>query len=631
MTEPRGDPAKPSRRAILLSLLAALALAASMTVLRVRVTLADPNFDPRDSSGLLKSDPGLLVYLTQRVIAAHGGVPEDWRADPRIEHPATYDVPAKLPVAQEFVVAWLRLLCGDALPLHVFCLWVAGAFASLVVVGTWLLALELTGDAWLALLAALLAGSLPATSRTLGFVLMDEDFSLPFLALHFGLLARTLRVRTPASIALAGLALGCAVATWHATSFLVTIEALCALAVCLRTGANPMSARAAWIVPLVLFGFGLGVPFLRTSGFVHSAPVVVVLALWSAAFLSRTSRSIARGRAVLIAALIVFGSAAFALLRMGADDYGHVFGLIAAKVAHLGVLPADPNALSPDVRLMWQGPFATMDAGTAWTMLGLSLVIVPFAVRETWLGLVRADGDALLVTTCLFACAGTLAAWLVVRVVVLPAMVLPALGAAISVRRLGLARARIALVVLVLVQALVFSSWIRAYANPWYSQPRQRQAEIASMVHAVERLVPPDASIASDSINATAILAQTGRSVILSPKWESQSSRARVIEFLLAFYRDTPEELYALLVRKYRCDYLLVDRFTLGYLSRYAAGMAPGGMGPSPGTAAAAFLSLDASTLESVPGYELVYRSPSDIRQSNGAPTDFFRLYRLAR
>jgi hypothetical protein len=179
------------------------------------------------------------------------------------------------------------------------------------------------------------------------------------------------------------------------------------------------------------------------------------------------------------------------------------------------------------------------------------------------------------------------------------------------------------------VQGALFTSWITSYSNPWYSAPRQRQAEIASMVRAVERFVPRDEAVACDSINATAILAQTGRAVILSPKWESQASRARVVDFTLAFYRDTPEQFHELLAGEYRCQWLLVDRLTLGAISRYAAGLRATDPGPAAGTAAAEFLSVDESRLRSVTGYELVYRSPRGILQSNGAPADFFRLFRI--
>jgi hypothetical protein len=34
--------------------------------------------------------------------------------------------------------------------------------------------------------------------------------------------------------------------------------------------------------------------------------------------------------------------------------------------------------------------------------------------------------------------------------------------------------------------------------------------------------------------------------------------------------------------------------------------------------------------LRGVPGYRLLYRSPPTLLQTNGAPSDFFRLYELA-
>jgi hypothetical protein len=79
---------------------------------------------------------------------------------------------------------------------------------------------------------------------------------------------------------------------------------------------------------------------------------------------------------------------------------------------------------------------------------------------------------------------------------------------------------------------------------------------------------------------------------------------------------------------EFRARHLLVDRFTLGYQSRYLAGL--GAHEPLPaGSAAEAFLDQDPARLASVPGFELLYRSPPDLVQSNGAPSDFFRLYRL--
>jgi hypothetical protein len=183
------------------------------------------------------------------------------------------------------------------------------------------------------------------------------------------------------------------------------------------------------------------------------------------------------------------------------------------------------------------------------------------------------------------------------------------------------------LFVLVVAQASLFVPWFTGFVNPWYASPVQRQVEIRELVRAIPSLVPEDEAIAADSINSTAILVHTRRRAILSPKWEARTSRDRVVEFITAFHTRTPDEFRELLVSKYRCRYLLVDRVTLGYLCAYTAGLR--GFDPRPGSAASVFLSQDTSILTGVSGYRLLYRSPPNIVQSNGAPTDFFRLYAL--
>jgi hypothetical protein len=51
---------------------------------------------------------------------------------------------------------------------------------------------------------------------------------------------------------------------------------------------------------------------------------------------------------------------------------------------------------------------------------------------------------------------------------------------------------------------------------------------------------------------------------------------------------------------------------------------------PSRASAAHALLSSDDRVLRSIPGYRLLWRSPPDIRQPNGAPSDFFRIFELS-
>ena len=159
------------------------------------------------------------------------------------------------------------------MPLHVFSVWIMAIWASLSTVCVFGLALELTGSPRWAALAAALQAAMPANYRTIGWILMSEDFSVPWFALHLYMLVRAARVRSPISILLASLALGAAVSTWHATSFLFALEAGCVFAWFLRTGRNPFGTRAAWILPITLLVFAVPVPVLRSTVFALSIRV----------------------------------------------------------------------------------------------------------------------------------------------------------------------------------------------------------------------------------------------------------------------------------------------------------------------------------------------------------------------
>jgi len=72
---------EPGRGLVALALLALVLLG---TWTRIRTTLSDPGFAAGPPEGLLRSDPALLAYFTQR-IAESGGLPADFGAEPRIE------------------------------------------------------------------------------------------------------------------------------------------------------------------------------------------------------------------------------------------------------------------------------------------------------------------------------------------------------------------------------------------------------------------------------------------------------------------------------------------------------------------------------------------------------------------
>ena len=598
-------------RRLLAALFLLLAVGAGAAI-RIHTTLSDPNFDTADARPLLRSDPGMLHYITERIVENGGLPPEDFGADPRIEHPATSNIPAMFTVGQEFVIAWGYLLWGYLMlgadtPLHVVAVWIMGLFASLAVLGVFGLAFELTGR----LRSAVLAGSiyllLLGNYRTIGFIFIREDFSLPWLALHLYLFARALRVRTRFAILSTALALILAASSWHAMGFMLAMEAIVVLGWYLRSGENPMAHRHAWM-GLALIAFGsLVIPVLRAKGFLVSLPVLVAACLWMAGRLEGSGR-INSARARLAApVLLVVLLLVTRLVAGGQGDYSHVIELMTSKIAHAGVLPADPSDLSFDARLLWQGPFATATWRDMFGFLGGGLGLIALAFVWGGYGWLRPRGDARLLTLLAFVVAGSLSAFLVRRMVVLPALLLPVV-AACAVQRLSMLPVRVLAITLFFTfQLRYFYTGIDGYQCPWY-RPPVRGVQLAEVVRWAEEHIPSDEAIATDYETGTAVLAHGRHPILVQPKYETASSRRRIEEFSDAFVHGSLAEYRALLIQN-DCRYVLVNRDYWGR-NLYTAGIqVDANWRPDPRTPFANFAHSDVRIYENVPGFRLVFRS----------------------
>ena len=618
-------------RRLVAFLLLALAVAWGGWI-RVDTALADPNFDAHDARGLLRSDPALLYYLTERIVEAGGGVPADFHAEPRIQHPYATDVPAEFPIGQEFLVAWTQRLVGARVPLHVTALWVMGFVAASFLVGIFVAVRALTAsDAWAALACAL-ALVTPANYRTIGFLLVGEDLALPLYALHLGFAARAARSGRARDFLACGLFAAGALSTWHASSFVLTLELGVLFLALLVRGASPLAAPRAWLALVPPAAAGVLVPVLRANGLLVSPACALALALVAPAVAAQVfaaqrgplSRARVRVLAcvVLVAALPVFGALAPA-------SYAHVYEVVWAKLRWLGRFPDDPERISFDARLLWQGPFETLPLADLLAWCGWPLAL---AFAAGFAALLRrrreAPGFAWLVFA--LACAALPVAWMFARLAVLPGLLAPvaaASGCASSPRR---APALALFGALVLAQAVSFAGFVRGHAIAWY-QPLPARAELAALIDWVGANVPPDEPIAGDFVNSTALLAHTRRPIVLQPKYETDRSRRQAEVFLHALFQGSTAELAELLRTRFRCRYLLVDRYVL-WGSRATAGLRADERAPRAGTAAAEFLSTDEDALRHIPGFELVYRGKPVVcvdyagRFVGGADYRLFRL-----
>ncbi len=616
---------EPGLRWVVLLLAALVALG---TWLRVHGTLTDPGFASSPPAGLLRSDPALLAYFTQR-IEESGGLPPDFREDPRIEHPLRTDVPALFPVGPEFAVAALHRILGPDVPLERAGLYASSFAASTLVIGAYLLGRALGRGRWPGLAAALLAALLPANYRTLGFLFVGEDYSLPLFSLHLGLAALAAVRPGRALVFASALCLLLSLSCWHAASFFLALEAAAFVAWFWISGRNLFAGRAA-LAALVLLSLGsLAVPVLRHTLFVVSLPMQLLGGLAIAGLAARRTSSPGAQRLALLAGVLALFGLSLLVARLcggGIGEYSHVFGLLWHKLVNFGALPDDPAALPFEVRLMWQGPFATLAPGTLAGLLGVGGAGCAWAGFELAGRARRAQLDDARAVACLLACLALPLSWLIERTLVLPAMLAGPLLVALVTTLPERARAA-GLVGALAVQAALLASYLHAYRIPWY-QPPVRQQELAAVVDAVQRLVPEGEAVATDFVNGPALLVRTRHPILLQPKWEVRRSRERIERFLTAFFHAPPDELRRLLREEFRCRFLLIDRAQLVLGCRYAAGIGSG-RELDAASAASRLGGQESGNLAPIPGYRLLYRSPPNLRQSNGQASDLYRLYEL--
>ncbi len=607
-----------------------LLLVALSTGLRWELAAASGHFDA-DPIGSVRSDPGLLYYLSERV-ASQGA--DAMGLDMHIEHPDGVHIARNYALGQEGLLAFARRWVEPGFPLHLLALRIMALVASLSIVSMYGLGRELTGSQRWGLMAAVIYTFLPAAYRSIGFVFVREDLSLPFFALHLWMAARAFRLRTLASGFLAGLSLAAALATWHAAGFLAAAEAAALWLWFLRKDRNPFSHAAALAALGVVALVCLSVPFLRAKGAILSPAMIAFGALAVAGVWHSTPR---KARAIALVSLIGLALAGRWLAHtLGTtSDFDHVLGLIAAKLRFRGELPLDPSLLSFDVRMMWQGPFATLERAAARREFGPSFLALLVLLVAGVVRFVRGrDGDRQQVLSLLLTLL-TVGAWMVARMSAALALLLPPLTALWfarkSAKRASVGRRGLlpfAGAGFLMIQVFTCFHWAQHLELDWH-WPVRRDRDRA-MVEAIENHVPPGEAVVADFMSSTVILAHTGRPIVVQPKWETASARKKVQRLIRGLYELTPSEFAQQMVEEWQAEYLLLDRHTLQWLrsSRYLAELdLQTGQLPQGSSLAGLLAPLAAGS--AAPQFELLWSDEPVAAFPTGESLDWYRLYRV--
>lgn len=462
-------------------------------------------------------------------------------------------------MGQEFLVAWGHAAFGGDLPLHVFAVWMMAFVASLAAAGVYGVVYWRTRSPLWAFLAAALFSTLPANYRTIGFILVREDLSLPLFALHLALLARAERVRSARAFLLAGLAVGAACATWHAMGFFVALEVACLHLWFVRGSESPFEVEGAWAVLVGPVLAATLVPALSASGFLFGLPMALAFALLAVGLLRRSGRltRVAPALGVAVGSFVLLVGLG-TLLRPGRSGYTHVFEMLVAKLRFLGVKPVDPGELSFDARLLWQGPFETLPPEHLWAWIGgAGWIATAVLLCSAWCSRRSLAGfDLFWIALTLIALP---VAWLIGRTIVLVGLLLPGLLLVVSGRR----RERIALAAAALLLAVQLHSMrgmLGRWELPWYGTAEGRRAQI-ELLEWIEASVAETEPIVSDFVTSTSILAITRNPIVLQPKYETERSRRRAQEFFEALALGDVRDVRGMVRERFGSRYLVLENW----------------------------------------------------------------------
>ena len=483
--------------------------------LKARLSARTPGFNSEDDTGYYSAESA-LQYRYARMVARGETIPA---VDLAVQFPEGVRTNLELTLLMERAAGWSYRLLPEPLRPRDFrwfaILWVA-LVSSLSIPALYALAWRLSRSRALALAVAAVYGVSWASSGNAIGTFDHESFAFPLIAASLACLAGALdrREKRPRFYALgAGLALAAALMSWHFTRFYLASLLLAGVWTYWRLRADAEITRR------------LRVAFL----FIGTAAT----AAWAL-------DPVLRGNSG----------------AHEASAYGHVYALFFAKLRHGFIKPSDPLLLSQEARLLWQGPFNSPEPGfVVFALFPLILIGLP----RVWARLRKEElpasaagtlTDALLV---LYA----LGALMVSRLLPMFAFFLCAAASRLPERRArkkaliaGLALLACAEAFKSIAPASRFNPFL-ALSSRLEGPDRRPPASVGAEREAVSwlRKAGEGKPVLADFGISPTFLVYAGAPILLQPKFESGTTRAKTAEYLAALYSD--EETFFAFCRKH--------------------------------------------------------------------------------
>ena len=344
-------------------------LAVLSASLVVRNTTALPYYDPSDGENFFWTESAFHYHLAER---ASQGEPVAEKVH-SLQHPEGIDVGRHHTVFMEWVLGKTHGWIFSEVPLHRFLLHAVAVMLSLGVVAAFFAAWIIWRSPRLGVFAAALYALAPAALARGTGQFLHEAFALPWLFAAGALFCLGFRRDSWGLGLLCGVFFLVGVAGWHLSEFYLLLFLLGWAGILLCGGGTEFPRRTGTAMLGVLLVGGLFIPVLSAKFFPVSTGMLVGYAMLLMIWLGNAEGSPWR-RAGWIAGSLAGAAVVAVVIARWSETQTHVLAVIAAKLRHMGQLPADPTLLSPEARLLWTSSFVSARFEEILPLLGASVL-----------------------------------------------------------------------------------------------------------------------------------------------------------------------------------------------------------------------------------------------------------------
>ncbi|MBN2190251.1 MAG: hypothetical protein JW728_03475 [Candidatus Aureabacteria bacterium] len=318
--------------------------------LRLEYRMFSENEYGRELPFTLES-PLLFKYADMR--ASGYDIPD---TDFSAQYPEGLDVQKDLSTYGDFIPALAYRFFKPDIPFQRFVRMFFPVFYCLGIFGIFTAARNLSGNSESGLLAAAVyAFSLMSVIRSSGVEFSRENFALPFICIHLGLVSAYINRPSALYALISAVALAAAQVFWDMTQLYLSIWVVIATAY-LFFGKDTGKYK-----PIILFSVitvfyaGVSSPYLMSHGFLCSLPMLGLYLLGFLAVLNGKIKFLAKKQLLVIIwiSLYIISS----VVSLYGSDYGSVYSnfisLFFEKIRYANQIPSDPSQLTWDARILW--------------------------------------------------------------------------------------------------------------------------------------------------------------------------------------------------------------------------------------------------------------------------------------